>query len=392
MHNRRISYSRIIGVAALLIVLIFGIDSLKRNAAKKRADQDVNKIITAESGDGTTTAVPPVTAPVQTGNALSSSYVKAEIDETKYYKLTKTKADLGIGELVLINGDNEYTERDLSESIVKMYENMGTSCYKLSYNTNEAQKSIMPPLNSMMSDFYELYNHNDVTITSALRSFDAQESIYNNDDEDIINSESSFAPGFTEHHTGYAIDLTLVSDSSKITKYDGTGDYAWINENCYKYGFIVRYPEDKEDVTGVNYEPWHFRYVGIPHSFIMHDNNFTLEEYINDLKRYVFGYEHLEYDQYGYHYEIYYVPADGDTTIVPVPNDRSYTVSGTNSDGFIVTICTLTSTKSSENSSKSTVKTTVTDNITTDKFSTETQAVTTKSSYEPVTSASKYSD
>ncbi len=354
MHNRRISYSRIIGVAALLIVLIFGFDSLKRNAAKKHADQDVDKIITVESDEGIITSVPPITAPVQTGNNLSSSYVKAEIDETKYYKLTKTKDDLGVGELVLINKDNEYTNHDPSETIVRMYDEMDTSCYKLSYNTNEAQKSIMSPLNKMMTDFYELYKHNDVTITSALRSFDAQESIYNNDGEGVINSENSFAPGFTEHHTGYAIDFTLVSDSSKITKYDGTGDYAWINENCYKYGFIVRYPEDKEDVTGVSYEPWHFRYVGIPHSFIMHDNNFTLEEYINDLKKYVFGYEHLEYDQYGYHYEIYYIPAEGDATTVPVPNDRSYTVSGNNSDGFIVTICTLSPTNYSEDSVRTT--------------------------------------
>ncbi len=58
----------------------------------------------------------------------------------------------------------------------------------------------------------------------------------------------------------------------------------WIEENAWKYGFILRYPEDKTELTGIQYEPWHIRYVGLPHSAIMKEKNFVLEEYMDYLK------------------------------------------------------------------------------------------------------------
>ena len=63
--------------------------------------------------------------------------------------------------------------------------------------------------------------------------------------------------------------------------YDGTGDFEWINKNCYKYGFVVRYTEEKQRLTKIQDEPWHFRYVGIPHAYYMTTNNLCLEEYID---------------------------------------------------------------------------------------------------------------
>ena len=68
--------------------------------------------------------------------------------------------------------------------------------------------------------------------------------------------------------------------------YTGTGECSWLNQNCYQYGFVVRFPEDKEELTGIDYEPWHFRYVGIPHAYMMTKNNLCLEEYISFLKQY----------------------------------------------------------------------------------------------------------
>jgi D-alanyl-D-alanine carboxypeptidase len=144
-------------------------------------------------------------------------------------------------------------------------------------------------------------------------------------------------PGFSEHETGYAFDLT----ETETGDYQGTGDYAWINENCYKFGFIERYKEEKTDLTKIQPEPWHFRYVGIPHAYYMTMNNLCLEEYINMLSQFVYGEHHLEFtDENGKGYEIYFIPADmaSETTNVPVPSGKKYDISGNNIDGFIVTL------------------------------------------------------
>lgn len=82
-------------------------------------------------------------------------------------------------------------------------------------------------------------------------------------------------PGTSEHHTGLAFDITVPGVSFK-----GTDQSDWISEHCWEYGFILRYAEDKEDITGFVAEAWHFRYVGTEHSLIMRDENLCLEEYI----------------------------------------------------------------------------------------------------------------
>lgn len=82
-------------------------------------------------------------------------------------------------------------------------------------------------------------------------------------------------PGASEHHTGLAFDVTVPGESFPLTKQS-----KWLSEHCWEYGFIIRYPEDKVDVTGINAEPWHVRYVGQPHAKVMRERNFCLEEYI----------------------------------------------------------------------------------------------------------------
>lgn len=82
-------------------------------------------------------------------------------------------------------------------------------------------------------------------------------------------------PGYSEHNTGLAMDFNTVTDSFK-----DTDTYAWLMEHAQEYGFILRYPEDKEDITGIMYEPWHFRYVGVEHAKKMNELNMCLEEYV----------------------------------------------------------------------------------------------------------------
>lgn len=82
-------------------------------------------------------------------------------------------------------------------------------------------------------------------------------------------------PGTSEHETGLAVDINADTDRSERDEV-----YAWLADNCAKYGFILRYPEDKTEVTGISYEPWHFRYVGEDAAREIMDNGLCLEEYL----------------------------------------------------------------------------------------------------------------
>ncbi|MDO5559057.1 MAG: M15 family metallopeptidase [Oscillospiraceae bacterium] len=330
MKNRRISYPRIFGVFALIIIFIFGFDSLKRNAAKKNAEDNLESIISV-----VTETSPPDIGQYTTETTSNKSIM---VDNERYREIDKPSGDIEKGPLVLVNDEHKYNFPDISDSTSSIYDSMTAQHYKLSYPTHIAQNELLVKLNQMMDDFYTLYNTNDMTITSAYRTLDQQKELYEGTQSSYVTPEYMPQPGFSEHHTGYALDFTLVSSSGKITPYDASGDFAWVNSNCYKYGFLVRYPQDKTDKTGVDYQPWHFRYVGVPHSFIMNEQKLCLEEYIDYLKKYEFSKDHLRYSVYGYDYEIYYVPAQEGQTKVPIPVDRKYDISGNNVDGFIVTI------------------------------------------------------
>lgn len=87
-------------------------------------------------------------------------------------------------------------------------------------------------------------------------------------------------PGYSEHQSGLAIDLSSAScEDGTYLVFGDSPDYAWVVEHCAEYGFILRYPSDKVEITQVNNEPWHFRYVGKKTAMLMEDNHWCLEEY-----------------------------------------------------------------------------------------------------------------
>ncbi|NRT92155.1 M15 family metallopeptidase [Clostridium beijerinckii] len=114
---------------------------------------------------------------------------------------------------------------------------------------------------------------------SGYRSYKSQEDIYENR---VISQGKKLAdayvakPGFSEHQTGLCIDIT--NKSGYFGK--GTKEADWLAKNCYRFGFIIRYPYGKKSVTGIEYEPWHIRYVGKEAAKYIHDNGITLEEYL----------------------------------------------------------------------------------------------------------------
>ena len=89
-------------------------------------------------------------------------------------------------------------------------------------------------------------------------------------------------PGTSEHQLGLALDLVDARHVKLNESQENTAAYKWLYKHCAEYGFIVRYPNGKTDITGIIYEPWHFRYVGVEAATYIMENNLTLEEYLSD--------------------------------------------------------------------------------------------------------------
>ncbi|MCM1132431.1 MAG: M15 family metallopeptidase [Ruminococcus flavefaciens] len=245
------------------------------------------------------------------------------------------------GDLILVNNQHEYfsTGEENLVSIMTRNDETGRNCFTAVDYTYTILEPVYEPMAQLIEDFYDIYEDDTLIIYGSYRTKEFQQQLYDNftaseqgDDAPIVAK-----PGFSEHETGYAFDF------SEIINYDyqGTGNFEWLNKNGYKYGFIIRYPEDKEDITEFRYEPWHFRYVGIPHATYMTENNLCLEEYIDLLRsNYPYDGEHLEFTAEGADYEVFFFASDdsSDVTNVPVPTGYKYDISGNNIDGFIVTV------------------------------------------------------
>ena len=133
--------------------------------------------------------------------------------------------------------------------------------------------------------FIEMFNaakeqDKKLIISSGYRTYEDQKETYDNyvDRYGVKKADGLAArPGYSEHETGLTLDIT----TGKATKdtFESTEEFTWLKENSYKYGFILRYPKGKEDITGYDYEPWHYRYVGVEVATKIHDLDITFDEY-----------------------------------------------------------------------------------------------------------------
>ncbi len=284
------------------------------------------------------------------------------IDENKviFQNIEVSTKDKFKGDLILVNNDHQYFSggEDLV-GVSEQFDNDGVDFIVGNDYNVQLRKTPLLALEQMARDFYAAKNINDLIVISGYRTQEQQKELYDNDlaQTGLDYSELVAKAGYSEHQTGYSIDFS----TSTTWDYDGQGDYAWIDENCWKYGYILRYAENKTELTKIKYEPWHYRYVGVPHAYYMYKNGICMEEYIERLKQYTYEGEHLTFtDDNGKNYELYYVPSDdgNETTYVPVPVSLKYEVSGNNIDGFIVTVYTDESTAPVEQSDSSSAEST----------------------------------
>ncbi|CUX32160.1 M15 family metallopeptidase [Clostridium sp. C105KSO13] len=132
----------------------------------------------------------------------------------------------------------------------------------------------------------------NVHITSAYRSYNDQTAVFNDTMQDWVNQGNSYldaynetkksvaVPGYSEHALGLALDITSVDYQGLDEKQADTPETKWLMKNCYKYGFILRYPSEEIETTGITYEPWHYRYVGKDAAKEITEKGITLEEYL----------------------------------------------------------------------------------------------------------------
>jgi D-alanyl-D-alanine carboxypeptidase len=162
-------------------------------------------------------------------------------------------------------------------------------------------------------------------VGSGYRNFSRQEQIYNNS----TNRDFVLPPGHSEHHTGLGIDISAVGIG--MFEIGNTAEGRWLADNSWKFGLILRYPENRKDVTGVAYEPWHFRYVGQPHAWYMWENDMVLEEYLEFLREIGENTATLNGREYTV---LYQMPFNG---MLQIPQNSEFTVSSDNIGGFIIT-------------------------------------------------------
>lgn len=175
--------------------------------------------------------------------------------------------------LILVNRNNLLDRTYIPNDLVN-----GDSIYKDNILVSKQVKRVF----HIMQEDARLNGYN-IDIMSGYRSYDYQDKIYNKliHDKGFNYAFRHIAPpGGSEHQTGLAIDICVYRDDRCYIEHEIVDfeEIKWVLNNCYKYGFILRYPLNKEDVTGYNYEAWHFRYVGklAPYLYF---NNLTLEEY-----------------------------------------------------------------------------------------------------------------
>lgn len=179
-------------------------------------------------------------------------------------------------ELVLVN--KEY-------GITKNYKPEKLTIPNIKFNSDSLNEEkhvddkIVKPLEDMFND---AANEGIILLgNSGYRSYNSQRKTYSSrvrsEGEKKANAYVA-KPGYSEHQTGLCIDIT--NKEKYFVK--GTKEADWLAKNCYKYGFIIRYPEGKEEITGIAYEPWHIRYVGKKVAKEIYHKNITLEEYLEE--------------------------------------------------------------------------------------------------------------
>lgn len=315
--KKRIRKRRLITAVLGIAVTIFIVDGVRRSVfirstSGSLVDEDFIGKDDLIDGEGE-----PATVSFDENDSAPERITGVEKPGFKKSKLTS--AELSNGVLAVIS-DAHPASGNIKKSSQVYLESFGNGSFTVADESAMLSKEAAVALNKMMSDYEKATGLTDFVVYGTETTY----------------TEGPCAREIPERVTGNTVDLAL-SGYWGIIGYDGLDDERWVVENCAKYGFIVRYPDGKSQITGQKYCPWHLRYVGEVHAQLMAQNDLCLEEYVDFLKGYTVD-EPLTQKFGNRTYEIYTYSALGDSTEVLVPSVGNYESTGDNIGTFIITV------------------------------------------------------
>ena len=337
--RKRVDYGSLILLLVILIVGIFGVDSIRRKVAKMRGDKTplvVNSIrqgndqprdpLEATYHDPSTTEpyVPyDPNAALQSspngdnGSPVTSDTAAQQTPSDGSQSIALAADDVHKGSLILVDATHALASQVESTPFLNIkYDHFRLPSKNLTI-ANETVDSVV----TMFNDFFKESALGNVMIYATMN----------------VPTAAQYSVVIPERATGLSLDLAVWDESkSSHAPFQGDGNYAWLAEHAADYGYVQRFPAGKEDKTSQAELKWHYRYVGVPHAAYMKQEGLCLEEYLEKIKSYPANGEHLKISAGGVDYEVFYAAANGASTEVSIPAGCAYTVSGDNLGGFII--------------------------------------------------------
>ena len=260
--RRRIFIALVAALLAVVIALIAVIAAIIKNGDNTN---DVSSDATLVSSE----------EDVSSAND-SSSKADAPSESEIFITPTGVELDANFGRLLLING--EHALPDDYDTNVREYLVEIDQQYRNNNYVTQIHKDVYPYITAMVAAAQK--DGVDLRVWSPFRSYAIQNDLFQKQVNRVGGDEEKAAtvvarPGTSEHNTGLCADFNMASDA-----FENTPMYTWMCENAEDYGFILRYPQDKQHITGVIYESWHWRFVGINNAKLINELGVTLEEFI----------------------------------------------------------------------------------------------------------------
>lgn len=324
----KVRYDRIIILVLMMTAIALVSSSCVMALTKKNTEPEQS----SEASKSDDTPQPSDTANIEAPTEEATQPPTEPPVQDNFSGIELSHDDVYKGDLVLVNSEHEYKFIEGDTELAALYE-IHNDYYGVSDYVTTVDKNVAEKINALMEAFVKGTNRttSDIWVIDGYRSSEEQQDRFN-------NGKTSFEAGYSDYHAGRSFDMAVFpSDGGNSHFFDGLDEYSWFTDHAAEYGFVVRYPDGKSDITGEQYKPQTYRYVGVPHAGYMASHGLCLEEYIEQIKSYTKE-EPLVISAEGKNYTVYYVEAEDGNTSVPVPRDSEYSISGDNCEGFIVTV------------------------------------------------------
>ncbi len=330
--KRHVRFDRIAVVVIPLLLIILLIIALCMRSLQKSGKLHLEKKDEPSTVAVTTTLTAVPTESSETTPAVATGTSEPQESSAAEKEITLSSSDIAKGHLIVVNKENAYSFPAGDPKLAYVHEARNDS-YTVSDMEVQLEEETLEHLSAMMADYEAETGFDGMQVFSGYRTKADQDSRYE-------NGSTDFPGGCSDYHTGRSFNLKIdfgdgTSDYYNAEKYP---DYSWIAEHAAEYGFVVRYPEGKDSLTGDESRTYTFRYVGVPHAVYMTAHKLCLEEYVEKLQGYTAD-KPLNIQTENADYAVYYAAADTSSIHTSVIGE-DYSVSGDNIGGFIIT-CNL---------------------------------------------------